>query len=89
MVTKNRRLRLLAIDCGTGTGIRWLPEGCVYLSDLMSSAEIPHRTLPHDGTQEDQFCERMEGFLLPMVSEVLHAQQGHAFPVAWLAGRGD
>ena len=70
-----RRLRLVALDYGTETGIRWLPEGCRYVSDVLASAGIPHRTLPHAGNQEDRFRERMEGFLLPLVSEVLHAQQ--------------
>jgi Putative esterase len=70
-----RRLRLIALDYGTGTGMRWLPEGCIYVSDLLASAGIPHRTLPHGGNHENRFRERMEGFLLPMVSEALHAEK--------------
>ena len=73
---KNLRcLRLIALDYGTETGVRWLPEGCAHVAALFASAWIPHRRMPHPGNQEDRFGERMEDFLLPMVSEVLHAQK--------------
>ena len=38
-------------------------------------------------SQEDQFRQRMEEFLLPMASEVLHAQESNAVPAAWPAIR--
>jgi hypothetical protein len=39
------------------------------------------------GNQEDQFRQRMEGFLLPIASEFLHAQDSNAVPAAWPASR--
>lgn len=69
-----RQLKLLALDYGTDTGIRWLPEGSARAAAIFSAAGIPHRLLAHAGDQENQFRERMERFLLPIVSEVLHAQ---------------
>ena len=84
-----RRLRLIALDYGTDTGIHWLPEGCIYLADLLASSGIPHRRLAHAGDQEDLFRERMEGFLLPIVSEVLHAQKQDLGSVGQPAGSGE
>jgi S-formylglutathione hydrolase len=69
-----RRLKLLGLDYGTDNGIRWLPEGCARAAEIFSAAGIPHRVLAHAGNHEDQLRERMEHFLLPILSEVLHAQ---------------
>jgi len=69
-----RQLQLLALDYGTDNGIRWLPEGCAHLAGILSSAGIPHRVLAHAGNHEDRFRERMEDFLLPIVSQVLRVQ---------------
>jgi enterochelin esterase-like enzyme len=69
-----RSLRLLALDYGTGDSIRWLPKGCEHVAALLSAKGIPHRVLTHPGNHEDHFRERMEGFLLPILSQVLHAQ---------------
>ena len=69
-----RSLRLLALDYGTGNGIRWLPQGCEHVAGLLSAEGIPHRVLTHSGNHEDHFRERMEGFLLPILSQVLHAR---------------
>lgn len=81
-----RCLRLIALDYGIETGIRWLPEGCAHVADLFASAGIPHRRLAHAGNQEDRFGERMQDFLLPMVSEVLHAQKGDPASAGQSAG---
>jgi hypothetical protein len=71
-----RKLRLLALDYGTGNGIRWLPAGCDHVAALLAAAGIPHRTFPHPADHESRFRERMEEFLLPTVSRVLHAPRG-------------
>lgn len=83
-----RSLQLLALDYGTETSIRWLPLGCEYLSGELASAGIPHRSIPHPGNHEDRFRERMEQFLLPIVSEVLHAREEQPPPIKGRSGAG-
>lgn len=69
-----RRLRLLVVDYGTDTELRLLPEGCAHLVELLKAAGIPHQARPHPGNSEDGFNGRMEDFLLPTVSGVVHAR---------------
>ena len=70
-----RRLRLLVIDYGVDTEIHLLPAGCEHLAGLLRAAGIPHRCRPHAGDAESRFRQRMEDFLLPTVSDVVHAER--------------
>jgi len=84
-----RSLRLLALDYGTDTSIRWLPRGCEHLSEEFAAAGIPHRRIPHRGNHEDRFRERMEEFLLPTVSDVLHAHKERPLRADVRSGAGE
>lgn len=55
-------------------------DGCSRLLGLnVNALSLRENTV---GNQEDQCRQRMKGFLLPMVSEVLHAQESNAVPAA-------
>jgi hypothetical protein len=83
-----RRLRMLAVDYGTDTELRLLPEGCAHLIDLLAAAGIPHQARPHPGNPEDGFARRMEDFLLPSVSNVVHDREADRDPPGCRRERG-
>lgn len=46
---KDTRLKALRIEYGSGDRYSWIPEGCVYLSGLLTDAGIPHELIKFDG----------------------------------------
>jgi hypothetical protein len=66
---------LLGLSCGGGSRLLELKVNALSLRENTA------------GNQEDRFRQRMEGFLLPIASEFLHAQESNAVPAAWPASR--
>jgi hypothetical protein len=65
------KLNSITIDFGTNDTYKWIPQGCKYFSDLLTSADINHNLVSFSGGHEDQVRKRIEGFMLPALSKNL------------------
>jgi hypothetical protein len=61
----------LALDCGTGDELRWIPEGCRHLASLLRANEVKHELRLHDGGHVDRLAERLGEAAFPFLGERL------------------
>lgn len=69
-----RELRGLAIDCAEQDEYAWIPEGCHYLDQQLTEAEIPHVATFFDGGHETHVQERLMEHAIPWFSKILQQQ---------------
>ncbi|HYH04404.1 MAG TPA: alpha/beta hydrolase-fold protein [Bacillota bacterium] len=48
-LNKKHRLNAIRIEYGNKDFFVWIPEGCIYLSELLNSAKIDYELLTHNG----------------------------------------
>jgi S-formylglutathione hydrolase len=63
-------LTSIVVDYGTYDHHVWIREGCEYLSEQMTAAEIPHQLVTYTGGH-DQIRDSMEQGMLPFFSDTL------------------
>lgn len=66
-----KSLKSITIDYAISDSHQWIPEGSIYVSDLLRKAGIENTLLKHEGTHSDHLKERMIEHILPMFSEKL------------------
>lgn len=65
------KLKRIIIDYGRSDFYSWIPRGCVYFSQLLTEAEIPHELLNFSGGHSNMVRSRIENFMMPYFSETL------------------
>ena len=62
------KLRAITIDYGNNDNYKWIPQGCRYFSDLLTTEGIKNDLVTFNGGHEDQVRKRIEAYLLPFFS---------------------
>lgn len=65
------QLTAITIDYGTKDEFAWIQEGCSYLSALLDSVGVRHKTLSFDGGHGDRVRDRIESYMMPFFSTTL------------------
>jgi len=65
------KLRRIIIDYGKSDFYSWIPRGCVYFSQLLTEAEIPHELISFNGGHSNMVRSRIENYMMPYFSESL------------------
>jgi S-formylglutathione hydrolase len=63
------------LDYGTNDYYQWICRGNRYLSQLMTSQNIPHQILSYSGDHSNKIRSRIEQFMLPRLSEKLEFEK--------------
>jgi len=66
------KLKTITIDYGTSDLYSWIPDGCMYLSELLEGIGISHNLVNFYGGHGDKNMVRMEEHILPFFSEHLN-----------------
>jgi S-formylglutathione hydrolase len=64
-------LKAMTIDYGIFDYYSWIRRGCVYFSQLLTDAEIPHDLLSFNGDHGDMVKSRIENSIMPFFSKTL------------------
>lgn len=66
-----KKLRGIFIDFGIRDDNKFIPEGCLYLDELLKTANIDHKIEEYDGNHSDKLSERMGKSMFPFFEERL------------------
>lgn len=70
-----KALNLLTIDCGYNDGFKWILDGSLYYSDLLTEKRISHDRILHQGDHGNKFVHQMRHKLLPTIIESLNFEE--------------
>jgi len=65
------RLNAIGIDVGSRDEYNWMIEGSEYLSNILTTNNIPHQFEIYEGTHNDRILERINNIVLPFFSDNL------------------
>ncbi len=62
-------LDTIVIDYGTNDSYSWIPKGCQYVSNILSSNNVPHKLLSYVGRHSN--LNRYSNIMFPLLTDVL------------------
>ncbi len=70
---RNNLLELEAytIDYGVYDYFSWIPDGCIFFSQLLTEEDIPHELLSFNGGHSNMVRQRIEEQIFPFFSNIL------------------
>ncbi len=64
----------IVVDYGVYDEYRWIPQGCVFFSEQLTEAGIPHELVNHSGGHSNYLRDRIELYMLPFFSGILRTE---------------
>lgn len=62
----------ITIDFGLHDEVVWIPDGCVYVSQLLVDAGVSHQLLSFNGGHSNEVRNRLEDYMFPYFSNTLN-----------------
>jgi hypothetical protein len=65
------KLKGIVVDYGKYDEYNWIPKGCVYFGEQLTTAGIPVKVEAYSGSHQSVLGERIRDYMLPFFSETL------------------